>query len=68
MEHIKNFFGIGNIYKNSVSIKYAFASVKDVQVIKEHFYKYPLHTKKAADFELFIRALDLIQSKEHLTQ
>jgi hypothetical protein len=50
LEQIKKFFGLGNIYNNSVSIKYAFSSVKDIQVIKEHFYKYPLHTKKAADF------------------
>lgn len=67
LEQIKKFFGVGNIYKNSDSIKYSFSSVKDVQVIKQHFYKYPLHTKKCGDFKLFNRALDLIQNKEHLT-
>ena len=65
---LKNFFNVGKIYKyDSVSSRYFVTSVKYLQVIKEHFDKYPLHTQKRADFELFKQALDLIQNKEHLT-
>lgn len=44
----------GKIYKNknSDSIQYQVSSVKDLQLIQKHFDKYPLHTKKRADFEL----------------
>jgi len=59
----------GKIYKNknSDSIQYQVSSVKDLQLIQKHFEKYPLHTKKRADFELWKKAFDLIQNKEHLT-
>ena len=43
------------------------AEVADLQVIKNHFNNYPLHTQKFGDFELFKQALDLVQNKEHLT-
>ena len=42
-------------------------SNKELSVLIEHFNKYPLITKKRADFELFKRAVDLIYCKEHLT-
>ena len=51
LELIQKFFGVGNIYiKNDNSITYLVTSVKDLQVILEHFNKYPLITKKRADF------------------
>ena len=69
LEQIQNYFCAGKIYKNknSDSIQYQVSSVKDLQLIQKHFDKYPLHTKKRADFELWKKAFDLIQNKEHLT-
>jgi hypothetical protein len=36
-------------------------------IIIPHFLKYPLLTKKRADFELFKLAAEFISKKEHLT-
>ena len=68
LEQIKKFFGAGNIYtKKDNSITYLVTSVKELQEIRKHFEKYPLLTKKRADFELWAQILYLIQNKEHLT-
>jgi len=34
----------------------------------DHFYKYPLITKKLADYNLFKSAYSILLNKEHLTQ
>nr|YP_010365205.1 hypothetical protein M1I11_mgp050 [Exserohilum turcicum]UOU81431.1 hypothetical protein [Exserohilum turcicum] len=39
-----------------------------IDIIIPHFQQYPLNTNKKADFELFSRAVELMSSKEHLTQ
>ena len=68
LELIQKFFDVGKIYiKNDNSITYLVTSVKDLQVILEHFNKYPLITKKRADFELWAQAFYKIQNKEHST-
>lgn len=53
--------------KNDNSITYLVTSIKDLQVIREHFDKYPLITKKRADFELWIQIFSLIKNRKHLT-
>ena len=69
MEQIKKFFTVGRIYeKKDGMAQYVVTSVKDLQVIREHFEKYTLLTKKRGDFELWIKALDLYKNKEHLTE
>lgn len=69
MELIKSFFGgHGEIYKHGKdSLQYIAASKKDLRIILDHFNKYPLLTKKQADFELFKRAVEIMKRKEHLT-
>ena len=42
-------------------------SLKGINVIVDHFKKYPLLTKKREDFELFAQIVTLIEKKEHLT-
>jgi hypothetical protein len=42
-------------------------SIKELQLIIYHFDKYPLITKKLADYNLFKQAFNLIKRKEHLT-
>jgi hypothetical protein len=50
LERIASFYGVGNITKaGKDSIQYRVSSTKDLKVIIEHFYKYPLITQKRAD-------------------
>ena len=68
LEQIQSHFSVGNITKHgSLSIQYRVQSIKDLSTIIEHFEKYPLITKKRADFLLFKMAVNLINNKEHLT-
>lgn len=48
-------------------MKFLVQSVKDLQVIIDHFENYPLITQKRADYELFKQAVELMEQKEHLT-
>ena len=60
--------GVGNIVsQEKENIQYRVSSIKDLQVIVDHFNKFPLLTKKRADYELLIKVLILIKRKEHLT-
>lgn len=69
LELIRDFFGVGNIYSPRSTIKqYKVATVKDLQVIIDHFNEFPLITKKRVDFELFKAAVTLISDKEHLSK
>ena len=66
---IRDFFGVGKIHSPRSTIKqYKVTAVKDLQVIIDHFNKFPLITKKRVDFELFKAAVSLISSKEHLSK
>ena len=50
------------------SVQYRVSSLKDLnEKIIPHFDKYPLLTKKKADFILFKQIINLINLKEHLT-
>jgi hypothetical protein len=68
---IKSFFkDVGNIDVNKTrdSVAYTVNSVKDIKnIIIPHFEKYPLISKKRADFILFKSAVELINNKQHLT-
>ena len=66
---IRDFFGVGKIHSPRSTIKqYKVTVVKDLQVIIDHFNKFPLITKKRVYFELFKAAVSLISSKEHLSK
>ena len=69
---LHSFFSVGNfrIQENkgrcSVAI-YCVESITDlIDVIIPHFDKYPLLTKKRADFELFKKIVIMMKNKEHL--
>lgn len=65
--------GVGRIgkegnNKNYSIIHYEVKSIKELtKVIIPHFDKYPLLSKKRADFELFKQVVALMDKKEHLT-
>jgi len=82
LKKIQAFFGVGFICKlGKNSIEYKVCSNKDIGVIIKFFEKYPLISKKQADFKLFSTAPEaaaaadggccagvrLILGKEHLT-
>lgn len=56
------YFGVGAIYKHTGNMaRFKVSSVRDLaNVIIPHFYNYPLVTQKGADFELFKRAIGIL--------
>jgi len=68
LEKIKSTFGVGKIYKHRKdSVYYRIETIKELQVIENHFDKYLLRTQKQAGYLLFKMAINLIKNKEHLT-
>ena len=70
LELIKSYFGgVGTISpQNKESVQYRVGSLKDLNdKIIPHFDKYPLISKKQADFILFKKIINLMNHKEHLT-
>ena len=64
------FGGIGSIIKNKNrnEITYSVRSLKDLTtIIIPHFIKYGLLSKKAADFLLFTRVVELMLNKDHFS-
>jgi hypothetical protein len=60
--------GIGKVHKGEKNIyRYMVHKPRELKILVDHFDKYPLITKKRADFELFKKALEIICNKEHLT-
>lgn len=69
LNKIKNYFGVGEISKHGEqSINYGIRSIKDLQMIINHFDKFTLKTKKLNDYKLFKLAFNIIKNKEHLTK
>ena len=63
------FLGVGVINRDGENyIKYQVRSIKDLRVVIDHFDKYPLRTKKQADFCLFRSVFELMCLKQHLTK
>jgi hypothetical protein len=68
LEQIKSYFGVGYItVHGSNTNQCRVKSIKDLEVIINHFEKYPLTSQKLGDYILFKMVFDLIKSKEHLT-
>ena len=64
-----SFSQVGKIYVHDKAGEAIFrvSSVKELEVIINHFCRYPLITQKWSDFMLFKQAFDLVVRKEHLT-
>ena len=69
MEQIQNYFKVGSINKTHGphSNQFQVRSFKDLNVIINHFYKYPLITDKCYYFKLFKQAFHLTERQSHLT-
>ena len=69
LELIKNTLIVGKIRNNGVnSVQYVVESFKELQVILNHFDKYPLVTAKVSDYLIFKECLKIINNGEHLTE
>jgi len=68
LENIQAWFGVGRIYSSGTKVYYRVESFKDLQVIIDHFDKYPLVTAKKLDYTLFKNSFDIIKLNEHLTE
>ena len=68
LEGIKNSLRVGQIYKSGPkTVQLQVLSNKELKVILEHFYKFPLITQKRADFLLLMQVFELMERREHLT-
>jgi hypothetical protein len=68
LEVLQRTWGVGKIYKHSDNASvYRVSSLKNLRIIIDHFDKYPLLTKKYADYLLFKQSVHLIENKAHLT-
>lgn len=68
LEAIQRTLKTGKIYKHGVdSIQYRVSSLKNLQIITDHFDNYPLITQKRADYLLFKQAITIIKNKEHFS-
>jgi len=65
---IQNTLNVGKVRKNSeTTAVFRVDNLQEIQVVINHFKKYPLVSAKHSDFLLFEAAYNLIKKKEHLT-
>jgi len=65
LEKIQYTLGVGTIRKAGIDMAvFAVESVKDLQVIVNHFDKYPLLTAKSSDFLIFKQCFEIIKEKK----
>ena len=68
LKAVKKSLGVGRSYRHGLnSIQLKVQSLKELEVVLNHFKKFKLITKKRADFELLGEILNLIKRGEHLT-
>ena len=68
LEKLQLTLGVGRIGKHdSESIQLQVTSIKEIKKIIEHFDKFPLKTKKIADYKLWKEVYNLIINNEHHT-
>ena len=61
--------GVGKERKNSAkTVLFRVDNIREMQVIVDHFSKYPLVGAKYSDFLLFKQCFELIKNKKHLSQ
>lgn len=68
LQAIQSYFGGGTIHERSNRNGAVVLTITELKILKDkvipHFIKYPLVTQKCADFELFVRAVNLISEKK----
>jgi hypothetical protein len=65
LNSIKNFFSVGSVSLTGNLARFRVRSRSDLNVIIDHFNKYPLQTTKYVNFVYFCEILNLINQKVH---
>nr|ATI20529.1 hypothetical protein [Juglanconis juglandina] len=69
LELIHKYLGVGKLRQNNENtVLLRVSDIKELEVIIDHFKKYPLVSAKYADFLLFEQCFNIIKKKEHLTE
>nr|YP_006576199.1 intron protein 2, putative LAGLIDAGDG endonuclease [Madurella mycetomatis]AEY94398.1 intron protein 2, putative LAGLIDAGDG endonuclease [Madurella mycetomatis] len=69
LKDIKSYLGVGKInQKSNGTCVYYVRALEEIATLIHHFDKYPLKTKKQADYLLFKSAYEIIKNKQHLTE
>lgn len=69
LKDIKSYLRVGKInQKSNGTCVYCIRSLKEIATLIDHFDKYPLITKKQADYLLLKSAYEIIKNKQHLTE
>jgi hypothetical protein len=67
LEKFKYTLGVGSIRTSKTGLAmFSVTSVKGLQVIVDHFDKYPLISAKSIDFSIFKQCFEIIKEKKHL--
>jgi hypothetical protein len=68
LEKFQSALGVGTIRTTKAGMAlFQVTSVKELQVILDHFAKYPLVSAKSIDFSIFKQCFEIIKDKKHLT-
>lgn len=69
LNQIKDFFSVGTLVKDGTKIAYTIKSIKNLmEIVIPHFDRFPLLTKKYADFKLFKEIVIIMARKGHLNK
>lgn len=69
LKQIQETLGVGKVRKNNEkTVLFRVNNIKELQVIIDHFEKYPLLSGKYSDYLLFKQCYHLIKNKKHLTK
>ena len=69
LKDIKSYLRVGKInQKSNGTCVYYVRALGEIATLIDHFDKYPLITKKRADYLLFKSACEIIKNKQHLTE
>ena len=68
LEYIQRSLGVGRIYYSGTKVYYRVENFNELQVIIDHFDKYPLVTAKKVDYALFRKCFNLIKLNKHLSE
>lgn len=65
---LQRYFGFGNVSIQGDSVIFQVSKLSDLECIIDHFDKYPLKSKKYADYLLFKQAFAIVKDKLHTTE
>jgi len=67
---IKEFFGVVYFIISKVkdSVYFEVTSLKDLKIINDHFYNFPLNTSKLHKFYIFVYIYNMLLNKQHLNK